>query len=249
MQTIDMLDVKSPIVEAYRAIRTNIEYSNLDKKLKVILVTSTQQNEGKSTISSNLAISFSGLPNKKILLLDADFRNPSIHRIFEKSNSDGIMDVLKEEKNLEDVIYHLQDRLDFLTTGTIPPNPDEVLVTDKMKSFIDEIKQKYDYIFIDSPPIGIVSDATLLSQFSDGVIFVVSSGEVEIDFAKLAKEKLSNVNAKILGAVLNKYESNNSDYGYYYGQYYGEKKKKKMSSSKQKNKEFKRERDLNVGEV
>ena len=241
MKTIDKLDAKSPIVEAYRSIRTSIEYSNLDKKLKVILVTSTQQNEGKSTITSNLAISFSSLQNKKILLVDGDLRNPSLHRIFQKSNSNGMMDVLKEDKQLDEVVYHLEDgKLDLLTTGMMPPDPGEVLVTDRMKSFIEELRNHYDYIFIDSPPIGIVSDASVLSQLSDGVVFVVSSGEVEIDFAKLAKEKLMNVNAKILGAILNKYESHNSDYGYYYGEYYGEKKKKKVLSKKSKYKRKKK---------
>lgn len=238
METIDKLDLKSPIVEAYRSVRTNIEYSNLDGKLKVILITSTQQNEGKSTVASNLAISFSSLPNKKILLIDADLRNPSIHRVFKLSNSNGMMNILKGEKNLKSVVYSLnENKLDVLTTGITPPNPDEVLVTEKMSSFIQMVKQNYDYIFIDSPPIGIVSDASLLSQLSDGVIFVISSGEVEIDFAKLAKEKLTNVNAKILGAVLNKYESHNNDYGYYYSEYYGSKTKKKLFGfGKSKNK-------------
>ena len=108
MRTIYKLDGKSPVVEAYRSIRTNIEYANLDKKLKVILVTSTQQNEGKSTITANLAISFSSLQDKKILLIDGDLRNPSLHRIFELSNSKGMMDVLKGDKALDKVIYHLQ---------------------------------------------------------------------------------------------------------------------------------------------
>ena len=228
METIDKLDAKSPIVEAYRSVRTSIEYSNLDDKLKVILVTSTQQNEGKSTVASNLAISFSKLPNKKILLIDGDLRNPSIHRVFSIGNSDGMMSILKGEKDLKSTVNTFNDNLDILTTGVIPPNPDEILVTDKMKKFIQQIKEKYDYIFIDSPPIGIVSDASLLSQLSDGVIFVVSSGEVETDFAKLAKDKLMNVEAKILGAVLNKYESHNDDYGYYYSEYYGARKKKKI---------------------
>ena len=228
METIDKLDAKSPIVEAYRSVRTSIEYSNLDAKLKIILVTSTQQNEGKSTVASNLAISFSKLPNKKILLIDADLRNPSIHRVFSIGNSDGMMSILKGDKDLKSTVYNLNENLDILTTGVIPPNPDEILVTDKMKEFIQQIKEKYDYIFIDSPPIGIVSDASLLSQLSDGVIFVISSGEVETDFAKLAKEKLMNVDAKILGAVFNKYESHNDDYGYYYSEYYGARKKRKL---------------------
>lgn len=228
METIDKLDAKSPIVEAYRSVRTSIEYSNLDAKLKIILVTSTQQNEGKSTVASNLAISFSKLPNKKILLIDADLRNPSIHRVFSIGNSDGMMSILKGDKDLKSTVYNLNENLDILTTGVIPPNPDEILVTDKMKEFIQQIKEKYDYIFIDSPPIGIVSDASLLSQLSDGVIFVISSGEVETDFAKLAKEKLMNVDAKILGAVLNKYESHNDDYRYYYSEYYGARKKRKL---------------------
>ena len=136
METIDKLDAKSPIVEAYRSVRTSIEYSNLDAKLKIILVTSTQQNEGKSTVASNLAISFSKLPNKKILLIDADLRNPSIHRVFSIGNSDGMMSILKGDKDLKSTVYNLNENLDILTTGVIPPNPDEILVTDKMKEFI-----------------------------------------------------------------------------------------------------------------
>ena len=111
METIDKLDAKSPIVEAYRSVRTSIEYSNLDDKLKVILVTSTQQNEGKSTVASNLAISFSKLPNKKILLIDGDLRNPSIHRVFSIGNSDGMMSILKGEKDLKSTINTFNDNL------------------------------------------------------------------------------------------------------------------------------------------
>lgn len=238
METIDKLEAKSPIVEAYREIRTNIEYSNLDKKLKTVLITSTKQDEGKSTICANLAISFSNLENKKILLIDGDLRNPSIHKIFKISNSKGIMNILKDDKDINEVIYKI-GHLDVLTTGKIPPNPDEVLSTDRMKQFLYNLRQSYDYIFIDSPPIGIVSDASRLSQFSDGVIFVVSSGDVDLDFVKLAKEKLNNVNAKILGAVLNKYESSNLDYGYYYGDYSTDSKKKKHILRKKKYKKYK----------
>lgn len=258
METIDKLDAKSPIVEAYKSIRTSIEYSNLDKNLKIILITSTQQNEGKSTIASNLAISFSKLPDKKILLIDGDLRKPNINKIFGFPNITGLMSVLKGDDDLKSSINRVEEvGLDVLTTGHIPPNPDEIFVTETMKKFIHDIKQEYDYIFIDSPPVGIVSDASILSQLSDGVIFVVSSGEVKIDFAKLAKEKLMNVNAKILGVILNKYESNNDDYGYYYNKYYREKRKlfgfSKVKKNKKQKKSFRnkkfRKRLVNVNNL
>lgn len=211
---------QSNISEAYRTIRTGIEFSNLDKDLKVICITSSKQNEGKTTVLSNLGVSFAKI-DKKVLLIDADLRNPSISKIFDTSNSQGLMDILLGKRNIQDCIKKTkQENLYILTGGTIPPNPAEVLSSKKMSEFIESIKDEYDYIFIDSPPVGVVSDASIISAYSDGVIFVVGANEVDSNLAKIAKERLDSVKANIVGVILNKFktDTNSEYYNYYYNE-------------------------------
>ncbi|WP_042271142.1 CpsD/CapB family tyrosine-protein kinase [[Clostridium] dakarense] len=201
--------------EAYKSIRTNIQFSNVDENIKSILVTSSKQNEGKSVVISNLAESFSSL-EKKIIIIDADLRNPTIHKIFGLSNELGLTNIITKNKELEDCVYKDEVLgLDILTSGTIPPNPSELLHSEKVKELIDNLKKEYDYIFIDSPPIGIVTDAGILASFSDGVIFVVGSDEVDNKMVKISKDRLYKVNANILGVILNKYKCNQNEYNYY----------------------------------
>lgn len=211
---------QSNISEAYRTIRTGIEFSNLDKDLKVICMTSSKQNEGKTTVLSNLGVSFAKI-DKKVLLIDADLRNPSISKMFDTSNSQGLMDILLGKRNIQDCIKKTkQENLYILTGGTIPPNPAEVLSSKKMSEFIESIKDEYDYIFIDSPPVGVVSDASIISAYSDGVIFVVGANEVDSNLAKIAKERLDSVKANIVGVILNKFktDTNSEYYNYYYNE-------------------------------
>lgn len=221
---------QSNISEAYRSIRTGIEFSNLDKGLKVICITSSKKDEGKSTVVANLAVSFAKI-DKKVLLIDGDLRNPTTNRLFDLANTNGIVDILLGKKNLDDCIKKTkQENLYILTGGVIPPNPSEVLASQKMSEFIKSIRSEYDYIFIDAPPVGIVSDAAIISSYSDGVIFVVGSNEVDKNLAKLAKERLDSVNANILGVILNKFKAdiNNEYYSYdYYGQDDTQNKKRK----------------------
>lgn len=221
---------QSNISESYRTIRTGIEFSNLDKGLKVICVTSSKKDEGKSTVVANLAVSFAKI-DKKVLLIDGDLRNPTTNRLFDLANTQGLIDVLLGTKNIKECIKQTkQENLDILTGGVVPPNPAEVLASQKMSEFIQSIRNEYDYIFIDSPPIGIVSDAAIISSYSDGVIFVVGSNEVDKNLAKMAKERLDTVNANILGVILNKFkaDTNNEYYSYdYYGQDETKSKKRK----------------------
>lgn len=221
---------KSHISEAYRLIRTNIEFSNIDKNIKTILMTSSQQNEGKSTSISNLASTFANLENKKVLIIDCDLRNPSVHKMFNVSNISGLTDVLTGQKDIEKCIEKTKVKnLDILKAGKIPPNPSEILQSKKMRNFMEVIKEYYDYIFIDSPPVGIVTDASILAQYVDGTILLVAANEADIEATKIAKERLEGVNANILGAILNKFEADSKSYGYY-NYYYGstsEKKKQK----------------------
>ena len=212
-------DPKSVISEQYRAIRTNIEYSNVDQNTKTILVTSSDKNEGKTTTVSNLAVSFANL-NKKVLLIDCDLRNASIHKMFRLNNIYGLTDILAKDKAVDKCIQKTElENLYVLTAGAIPPNPAEILSSEKMKNLIEDLKNIYDYIFIDTPPIGLVTDAGVLSSFIDGVVLVVKSESVEKKYLEETKKKLDAVDARILGAILNSYKSEQKDYDYY--SYYG----------------------------
>ncbi|MDY2884048.1 MAG: CpsD/CapB family tyrosine-protein kinase [Romboutsia timonensis] len=232
-KVITLENPQSNISEAYRSIRTGIEFSNLDKNLKIICVTSSKQDEGKTTVISNLGVSFAKL-DKKVLLIDGDLRNPSINRIFGLKNSQGLMDILLGTKDINQCIkLTKQENLYILTGGIIPPDPSEVLSSKKMGEFLEGIRDKYDYIFIDTPPIGIVSDASIVSSYSDGVIFVVGANEVDATLAKMAKERLEAINANIIGVILNKYKTNiNSEYYSYYYRSDNEKVKKKKKRKK-----------------
>lgn len=226
---------KSPIAEAYRGIRTSIEFSNIDKDRKVICITSSQQNEGKSTVIANLATSFANL-DKKVLLMEGDLRNPSVHRMFNLSNIHGLTDILLGDRAFLECINTLEiNNLHVLTCGAMPTNPSEMLSSRTMKSFVESIKDAYDYIFIDAPPVGVVTDACIISSYSDGVVFVIGSNETDVNIANISKERLEKVNANILGVVLNKFEVNKNSGYEYYNYYYQEE-----SSRKSKDKKFKR---------
>nr|WP_317331735.1 CpsD/CapB family tyrosine-protein kinase [uncultured Romboutsia sp.] len=215
---ISITKPKSPISEAYRGIRTSIEFSNLDKELKIINVTSSTQNEGKSTVMANLAVSFANL-DKKVLIMEGDLRNPSVHRMFNISNINGLTDILLGNKSFTESVYCTDVKnLHVLTCGPIPPNPSEMLSSKRIREFLESVRDYYDYIFIDAPPIGIVTDAGIISTYTDGCIFVVGAGEADIEMAKVSKERLEKVGANILGVVLNKFEASgaNGYYNYYY---------------------------------
>lgn len=219
MQKITELDQKSPIAEAFRTVRTNISFSDVDNEVQTILFTSTKQNEGKSTVIANIAYSFSKLENCKVLLMDLDLRNPTVHKMFGVSNTYGLMDNLKSDRPLEKCIHKIESNIHVLPTGAMPPNPSEILSSKKMAKFLDDIKSHYDYIFIDAPPVGVVSDATIISSNVDGVMYVVASNETDLSHAQVAIENLKKADANIIGSVLNKYEMNQSSYSYY-GYYY-----------------------------
>lgn len=232
---------KSPIAEAYRTIRTNIQFSKVDKDIKTILLTSSKQDEGKTTVASNIAVSFAALEGKRVLIIDADLRNPSIHRMFNISNNHGLTDVLTNQKSLKDCVQMTEvENLQILTTGKMPPNPAEMLESKRMREFIEVLKDYYDYIFIDAPPIGVITDAGILANYCDGTIMVVGAGETEREAAKITKERLETVKANIMGVILNKYAEEEKYYGYYsyyYEQTDGSRSAKHKKKKKSKNKE------------
>nr|WP_269144142.1 CpsD/CapB family tyrosine-protein kinase [Clostridium guangxiense] len=224
---------KSPVSEAYRTLRTNIQFSSFDKEIKSILVTSSGPEEGKSTTIGNLAFAMTQA-GKKVVLVDCDLRKPSVHKKFSISNMTGLSNYLVGEIDFEGVLTKYSDNLHIIPSGTIPPNPAEMISSNKMKSFIQRCKEEYDCILLDAPPVIAVTDAQLLSTEVDGVLLVVASQQADKDAVKKAKELLQNVKANIIGVVLTKTKSK-SGYGKGYGYYYyyseedgkGKKKRKK----------------------
>lgn len=213
-------DSKSPASEAYRMLRTNIQFSSISRELKVIAVTSSIPGEGKSTTACNYALSLVET-GKKVLLIDCDLRKPTIHRKFRISNTSGLTNILLGETTIENTLS-LVGGLSILTSGTLPPNPAEVLESQRMKDFLQEMKSHFDYIIIDTPPLLAVADGQIISSMADGVLLVVESKKTPKDSVLKSKDLLINANANILGIILNKCEiSNKKGYGYGYGYYYG----------------------------
>ena len=207
---------KSVCAEAYRILRTSIQYSSVDKKISTIVVTSAEPAEGKSTIAGNLALTFAE-DNKKVLLIDCDLRKPSLHKKFRISNMLGLTDVLIGKETVGRVIVRYDDGLDILTSGKIPPNPAEMLGSQNMMDLLEELKNKYDIIVLDTAPLQAVTDAQILSTKVDGTILVIRAGKTKKDSVCQAKELLSKVGANILGIVFNATEAEKGKYYHYYG--------------------------------
>lgn len=207
---------RSPVSEAFRALRTNLEFSSVDTPLKIILVTSSGEGEGKTTIASNLAIILSQ-GGKKVLLLDADLRRPNVHKQFSIPNRVGLSDLIRGRMDVEDVIQVPASikKLSIITSGSLPPNPAELLGSSKMGLILESLKSIFDVIVVDTPPM-LVSDAQILSSRADGLLFVVRPGKTHIDVAKSPLEELKRIDARVVGVVLNRIPRNR---GYYYGGY------------------------------
>ncbi|WP_306483498.1 CpsD/CapB family tyrosine-protein kinase [Anaerococcus sp.] len=203
--------------EAIRSVRTNIQFSSLDKKNKVISITSAKPAEGKSTVIYKLAKSFAD-NGDKVILLDCDLRSPSISEIAGINDNVGITNYLTGKVNIQRAINkdREQSNLDMIFTGPVPPNPAEMLASDTFREFIEDLSKEYDYIFIDTPPVGLFTDASLVSTISDGVIFVIKSSDTKKEDIALAIENLKKVDAHILGAVLTHMPMKDKKYGNYY---------------------------------
>jgi len=220
-------DPKSPISEAFRTLRTNIKFSSLDKPIKTLLITSPIPEAGKSSVAINLALTMAQDKNK-VILIDADLRKPVIHKIFKQDNKTGLTNILVENKKIKDVMRRVTDvdpNLYFIPSGPIPPNPSELLGSNKMKEVLKELQEQADFIIFDSPPVIAVTDALVLATQVDGVVIVLDFGEVTRDAAQQTKALLEKVKANILGVVLNKIDMEKEGYNYYY--YYGDEKKKR----------------------
>jgi len=218
---------KDPIAEAYRSIRTSISFSSTDEKpLRTIAFTSPAPQEGKTTTLCNIGIALAQ-NQKKVLLVDADMRNPRLQEVFKKENKIGLSSYLSQRSvGLDSIIQKTEiDNLWLVTSGVNPPNPSELLACSRMKEFMEEALQEYDFVLFDTPPIAILTDAAILSGCSDGVIIVVESGKTPKKILPRIDSILSDAKARIIGTVLNKLSAHTGDY-YYYSYYYSRAPKK-----------------------
>lgn len=215
--------LKFRVEEAYKSIRTNIMLSVMKKGCKIIVVSSSMANEGKTTTTTNLAISISQA-DQRVLLIDGDLRKPKVHHYFSIPNAPGLTNYLGAAANsrsaqkvdLFSIIHPTEYKnLSVIASGSIPPNPAEVLGSEMMSEFIKEISQHFDYIIIDTPPINVVSDALPVIRESDGVVMVVRSNSSTHPELQKALDSLKFIDAKILGFVVNYESENRSKYGYY----------------------------------
>ncbi len=212
-------------VEAFKMIASNIEFIAVAQECKSILVTSTIQDEGKTNLSTNLALALSGY-GKKVCIVDCDLRRPSVHRL--QRSSIGLTHVLKGEVPLEKAIFkHKDSDLDILLGGAIPPNPTEILSSTKMEKIVASLAEKYDYVIYDTPPCLGISDVSVLGKHMDGAILAIKHDSTDKRMVERAKMNIENAGLKVLGAILMEYKVDSDvsnsyyyKYGYKYGGYY-----------------------------
>ncbi|ANY73380.1 MULTISPECIES: CpsD/CapB family tyrosine-protein kinase [Paenibacillus] len=193
----------SPRSEVYRLLRTRIQFSSKDQDLKTLVITSAQTGEGKTTTISNLAVIYAQ-EGKKVLLIDANMRKPSLHKMFSQMNHQGLSTVITGKDSFENAVQDTYiSNLRLLPAGPIPSNPSELIDSPAMWGLLEELEAQYDVILIDTPAMLEVSDSVIFSAMCDGVVMVAAAGRARKDYLRKAKEQLHHVNARILGVVLN----------------------------------------------
>jgi non-specific protein-tyrosine kinase len=218
-----LLHPRSNAAEAYRTLRTNIEFASVDAPIRTLIVTSSIPGEGKTTTAANLAIVFAQA-GRRVLLVDADLRKPGIHVLFDLPNAHGLTTLLRSDEVSLDSIAQAteQEGLQILTTGPLPPNPAELLGSQRMRTVLDRLTGAGDLLIFDSPPLQAVTDSAILSSFVDGTLFVIDAGRSRRGAVRQGREALAKAGAKVLGAVLNRIPTQaRSDYADYYGGYHG----------------------------
>ncbi|PGX10503.1 CpsD/CapB family tyrosine-protein kinase [Bacillus sp. AFS033286] len=214
-QLITHQEPKSRITEQYRNIRTNIEFTSVDNNIRSIMVTSANPGDGKTMTVSNLAVVF-GQQGKKVLVIGADLRKPSIQDLFAVHNSNGLTNVLSGQANIIQCIQKTDiENVYVMASGPIPPNPAELLGNRVMDEVLLEAYNMFDIVLIDTPPVLAVTDAQILANKCDGIILVVRSEKTEKDKIVKTKQLLDKASGKILGVVLNDKKEEQEQYGYY----------------------------------
>jgi len=216
-------DPKAPISETFRTLRTNLQFMNNKQGIQTILTTSTLPQEGKSFVSANVAVAFAQV-GKKVLLIDADMRKGRQYTIFDLLPKPGLsnylLDSSQEEMEIQDYIQHTEiENLYVMTAGNIPPNPSELLVSEAMINTLAKLREIYDIIILDGPPIELVTDSIILTRIVDTTIIVVACNETKKDNLHKVVNSIENVGGKIAGIVVNKITTSNKEYKnrYYYG--------------------------------
>jgi len=241
MKVITATEPRSPVAEAFRSLRTNLQFASVDHPLRTILVTSPSPADGKSTVAANLSTVLAQ-GGHQVILVDGDLRRPNIHKVLGIANRSGMSALFVQPK--PELAGSLQDSkiegLSVLTAGEIPPNPSELLGSDKFTAILDSIKEQADIVVIDSPPVMAVTDSAVLAPRVDGVLMVIKPGTTDLAASKQAVEQLHRVGANILGVVLNEVEIGRTrnkyyhDNGYYYAYHYYD--YENGSTSRQRNK-------------
>jgi len=233
---IAVREPRSPVVEAFRSLRTNIQFAGVDQPIRTLLVTSAGPSEGKSTVAANLAVVMAqaGL---KVVLFDGDLRRPTIHKQFGQVNRAGLTDaIMRDPSQWSDItIASGIPNLSLLLSGTLPPNPSELLGSKRMQQLLAYLHQSCDVVIIDAPPLLPVTDALVLAPLTDGVVLVIDHGGTRIGEARQGKTQLDQSGARVLGVVLNKIPTGRRGYSYYYRHYYtyegeGETKRRRIIS-------------------
>ncbi len=218
---IAVREPRSPVVEAFRSLRTNIQFAGVDQPIRTLLVTSSGPSEGKSTIAANLAVVMAqaGL---RVVLFDGDLRRPTVHKQFNQVNRSGLTDVLMRDPSQWSDITMVSGvpNLSLLLSGTLPPNPSEMLGSKRMRQLLDHLHQSNDVVIIDAPPLLPVTDALVMAPMTDGVILVIDYGGTRIGEARQGKTQLDQSGARLLGVVMNKIPTGRRGYSYYYRHYY-----------------------------
>jgi len=208
---------RSPISETYRSLRSNIEFSSIDREIRTLMLTSAGPAEGKSTTTANLAVTYAQA-GKRVLVIDADLRKPTLHHTFGITNRWGLTSVMVGQAPLEQAIQDTNvENLWCLTSGPLPPNPSEMLASNKMTALIENLKKEFDIILFDTPPVIAVTDAQIVASKCDGVVLVIDYGNVKKEIALKAKQLLEMAHANLLGVVINnKKHTKHQEYYYYY---------------------------------
>lgn len=222
-QTAKLLSDHTPFAvrESFNQLRTNLMYTFPEENLcPVFGITSVGEDAGKSTVLANLAISFSQI-GKKVLLIDGDMRCPTLHQFFQvDADSNGLSEIISGIEN-DGILSNILPNLDFIPSGHIPPNPAELLISNKLKELIEQWKQSYDIIFFDFPPVGLISDALSICKEITGYIFSIGSGHDNANDINLTLEAMEQIGAKIVGLILNDYNIKGSGSDYHRNRYSG----------------------------
>lgn len=220
---ITLENPNSIAAECYRRVKVGLEYAEVDHKVQVIQATSSIQGEGKTTMILNIAATYAE-DKKKVLVLDLDWRRPKLHRSFGVENKNGVVDVLAGKIELKDAIKHVEGiPFDCLNRGGKTPNPTSLLASKELSDLIEKLRGMYDIILIDCPPVLAVTDSILVSNLSDGALFVVSQAKSDKQASKDAIKTLRANNVQILGVVMGEVKTKgNAYYKHYYSSYYGD---------------------------